>query len=371
MSDCTHPKTAWKKKDVLESYRFDLPPPKEKNLYEKVQVRCDKCDKCLKVKSNEWAVRCAMEIAMHDKNSFLTLTYDEGNHDESLRPEHMTKFIKRVRNHLTKHNIPQKIRYYQCGEYGTKTHRPHHHVLLFGYEFPDMTMFFKNSNGDKLYTSEILNKLWPYGHCTIGEANLATAIYTAGYIGKKIYGKKDANGTLISGGSKNTNYTKVDYETGEIIELHKEYATMSTANGLGYSYFQKYKTDMFPKGYIHMPSPTGDLKPYPVPNYFYKKLAEEDPELYLQSQAARIEYATRNEQQKLAEQTPERRATKAKYARLTSTGKQRDLGHQEHTPIDLTDIDENIERDNEYQERLLEQELFEQLHANRLQSKIS
>ena len=68
----------------------------------------------------------------HEKNCFITLTYD----DENLPPggtlvvQDYQAFVKRLRARIS----PQKLRYYFVGEYGDpkNTERPHYHAAIFG-----------------------------------------------------------------------------------------------------------------------------------------------------------------------------------------------------------------------------------------------
>ena len=120
------------------------------------------------------------EASMHRSNCFLTLTYKEEPPGGSLNLYDITTFLKRLRRAIE----PNTIRFYQVGEYGTRFGRPHHHVCLFGYDFPDKWLHSKS--GDcKLYRSDELERLWPHGFSTIGELNYQTAAYVARYVTKK------------------------------------------------------------------------------------------------------------------------------------------------------------------------------------------
>ena len=108
-----------------------------KVLIPALTVKCGKCLTCLRQKSDAWADRMELEARYvgHENCVFLTLTYDDAVLDsrgEVLRLDmtHIQKFFKRFRKELD--NYGNRIRYFYCGEYGTKTYRPHYHLLIFG-----------------------------------------------------------------------------------------------------------------------------------------------------------------------------------------------------------------------------------------------
>lgn len=175
---------------------------------------------------------------MWETNSFITLTYSDDHlpANGSLYPEHFTLFMKKLR-----HESRNKIRYYMCGEYGEKFGRPHYHACLFNYDFPDKVPDSENHMGQKLYTSELLSKLWPYGRHAIGDVTFQSAAYVARYIMKK-----------INGGQAEEHYKRdeIDPLSGEInsISILPEYTRMSRGGtsknnnlgGIGKPWFDKY-----------------------------------------------------------------------------------------------------------------------------------
>lgn len=165
---------------------------------------------------------------MHDTNCFITLTYNNTYvpKDGSLKPRDFTLFMKRLRERLDTDGI--KIRYFQCGEYGTLHNRPHFHALLFGYDFPDK-QYFGKSGTYPIYISDLLSRLWPYGISSIADCNFDTAAYVARYCLKKITGK-DAE----------------DHYQGRI----PEYTNMSRRPGIARDWFLKFKSDVYPEDTI-------------------------------------------------------------------------------------------------------------------------
>ena len=226
---------------------------------------CGQCLECRLKRSHQWAIRCVHEAQMHEENCFITLTFNDYDlvmrDQQSINVKDFQNFMKKLRN-----STNLKIRYFHCGEYGDKNLRPHYHAILFGYDFPDKILF-ANKNGNKLYISQKLKELWPYGFSTIGDVTFDSAAYVARYCTKK-----------INGDDADTHYLTEDGEY-----LTPEYATMSRGNnlptsdprhsrGIGYTWFQKYASDVYPHDYCEI-----DGKKIPPPRY-YDNLLRGDPE---------------------------------------------------------------------------------------------
>lgn len=144
---------------------------------EAIQVPCGKCISCLSDKANEWAFRCVLEASQHDKNCFITLTYAES--PVTLVKKDLQDFIKRLRSAI----YPVKIRYFACGEYGSKGKRPHYHIIIFGW-CPDDLQFFFKSGKENIYLSDFVRDIWGKGHISIGTVTLDSARYVAKYLQK-------------------------------------------------------------------------------------------------------------------------------------------------------------------------------------------
>lgn len=117
---------------------------------------------------------------------------------------------------LLKDFKPKKIRCLHVGEYGSRKFRPHHHAILFGFQFPDLKPMWED--GKKYYTSEILSKLWPFGIHRIGECTYNSCAYVSRYVTKKINGNNQE-----------------EYYNGR----KPEYVTYSAKPVLGANYFIK------------------------------------------------------------------------------------------------------------------------------------
>lgn len=244
-----------------------------------VSLPCGQCVGCRLERSRQWAIRCMHEASLYEDNCFITLTYSDEHlpADGSLQLDHFQKFMKRLRKRFdglspvlerkvftplqlleyerndpfTFHNreffrddhgnfyfefLTYPIRFFHCGEYGEKFGRPHYHALLFNFDFPDKVLW-KEDNGQKLYRSKTLEDLWPFGHCSVGSATFESAAYVARYIMKK-----------VTGDLALTHYADIDLDTGEILsERTPEYTTMSRRPGIGKKWFDKFKSDVYPK----------------------------------------------------------------------------------------------------------------------------
>lgn len=153
-----------------------------------ITVGCGKCLACQSQKSTEWSMRCLHESIYYDygRNAmFITLTYDNEYLPDnySLDVRDLQLFFKRLRRRLDKKEFNGlKIKYFACGEYGTRRGRPHYHAIIFGLK----------------YNNEIHKKLisdcWQKGFSYIGNVTDASVKYVAKYLSKAeqmFYNKKD------------------------------------------------------------------------------------------------------------------------------------------------------------------------------------
>lgn len=140
-------------------------------VFEPFDVGCGKCTECINLHKISWQHRLEDEKKCHKVSCFITLTYAET--DGNLHPDDLTKFLKRLRKAIE----PVKIRYYACGEYGSKGKRPHYHVVVFGYDFPDKVDFRRDKKGFMMCRSPLLEKLWTFGISSVLPANMTTFGY--------------------------------------------------------------------------------------------------------------------------------------------------------------------------------------------------
>ena len=88
-----------------------------------------------------------------------------------------------------------------------------------------------------LSRSPLLERLWPYGHSSVGRLTFESAAYVARYVMKK-----------ITGDLADTHYQVVDESTGEITNLVPEFCHMSLKPGIGATWLEKYYSDVYPNG---------------------------------------------------------------------------------------------------------------------------
>lgn len=225
-----------------------------------IDLPCGQCIGCRLEKSRQWACRLMAEAQCHETSSFLTLTYAQMPPNCSLNLEDITLFFKRLRRHIE----PRKVRYFQCGEYGEQFARPHHHCILFGEDFgADRISSKPSQSGLPQFTSRTLDDLWGHGDCTIGDVSFESAAYVARYALKKITG--DASAAHYAG-------------------RKPEFITMSRRPGLGATWLERYKSDVYP-GDVFVP---GDGRPPSLPPKAFDRLLERsDPQLFDRVKRAR------------------------------------------------------------------------------------
>jgi len=260
-----------------------------------VTIPCGKCIGCRLERSRQWAVRLTHELQFHELAVFLTLTYNDDRLPEggSLNRKHFQDFIKRLRFHheapyRKARKTPPKIKYYHCGEYGEQLNRPHYHAIIFGLDFADKIKHRKARDGEQIYTSQTLEKLWGHGFCEIGSVTFKSCAYTARYVTKK-----------ISGESADAHYTKLNLDTGEIFRIEPEYSTCS--QGIGERWLERYASDVFPSDHVVIGG-----KETGVPRYYRKKLEQHN----LKLSKALLYKRIRSAKKRAADNTPERLAVK-------------------------------------------------------------
>lgn len=233
-------------------------------------IKCGYCLGCRINYAQEWASRMVSEQKYYDSSSFITLTYDPDHlpDDSSLVKKDLQLFLHRFCMRVKRLGL-EKPRYYAVGEYGDKKGRPHYHAIIFGFDFPDKTLY-EQADGYSYYKSKFLEELWDKGMSIIGEANTMTMNYCAKYATKKItgqkakkhYGSRIPEFTLVSTGRKEN-------------------------KGIGYRYYKDHWKDMYARDFVYVHS---KKKPYKMkpPRYYDKCLEKEHEDVYIKVKDKRI-----------------------------------------------------------------------------------
>lgn len=198
------------------------------------EIACGQCFGCRLERSRQWAMRCMHEASLHDSNSFITLTYDNEHlpFRSQLEYSHFQLFMKRLRK-----RAGRPVRFFMSGEYGEREGRPHYHALLFGFDFSDKQKFRQLDSGCKLYTSKMLEELWPFGMSSIGTVTFESAAYVARYCLKK-----------MTGPGAESYYARTDCHGS--YQIVPEFAHMSLKPGIGAPWLEKFQTDVYPHDYV-------------------------------------------------------------------------------------------------------------------------
>ena len=191
---------------VMGSCPFPYTLKERNSKGEPVSVPCGQCSICKMQTAKQWSCRLRISVTESQFPYFLTLTYDDNNlhyvdcvekvavnekekdvyytcpWDDfavqnglkpSLVPEHITNFIKQLRHHL-----PKGFKYYCVGEYGSKTKRPHYHMIVWN-TLPKIEFF------------DLLEKYWKYGHFRIDTVTPASIMYVTKYHVNKNFSPPD------------------------------------------------------------------------------------------------------------------------------------------------------------------------------------
>lgn len=284
---CYHPLLAYRSTGVPVHGKRSLSFVMPKGAFLEVRVPCGQCIGCRLERSRQWAVRCMHEASLHDENCFLTLTYDDDHLPPggSLDPRAFVLFMKRLRR-----RTGADFRYYQVGEYGERTYRPHHHCCLFGFDFRDKTPW-TTRGGFPVWRSPLLESLWPQGLSEIGSVTFESAAYVARYIMKKQLGRRYVPQTVgeVAGVAPQV----VDRATGEL-QNFPEYATMSRRPAIGLEWWRKYQKEVMNWDSVVMRG--REMKP---PRFYDVKRQEFDPEGW--EDVARARAAKRRPEDETAE----------------------------------------------------------------------
>lgn len=245
---CFKPLTAWQTDDGSVVF------VERGSIRRELTLRCGQCIGCRIERSRQWAVRIMHESQLYDVSSFVTLTYDDSHFFPSLDYLDFQKFMRRLRKRVG------PARFFMCGEYGERFQRPHFHAILFGVDFPDKAFFKDLPSGGRLYTSALLQELWPFGFSSIGDVTFESAAYVARYCVKKVTGSRAER-----------HYERVWEHTGEVVSVVPEFARMSLKPGIGFEWFRRFSSDVLVRDAVVVHGVPGK-----VPRYYDKLMQDMD-----------------------------------------------------------------------------------------------
>lgn len=249
---CYHPVQAGKSRALINGKHKIVYGLKESSnpAFISMKLPCRQCIGCRLEHSRQWAMRSVHEASLYERNCFITLTFDNdhlpalGSLDHSIWQRFMYRFRQKAGN---------GIRFFMCGEYGevckscgkSKVYckcvkfystlgRPHFHACIYNFDVPDRVLI-NVRDGINLYSSEFLSSVWTDGFSSVGDVTFESSAYVARYMCKKMNGVKGK-----------THYSRVDKSTGLRYDLKPEYARMSNRAGIGSSWFNQYKSDVYP-----------------------------------------------------------------------------------------------------------------------------
>lgn len=141
----------------------------------------------------DWATRLWHELGYWPSAVFLTLTYDDEHlpPNDDLDAEALKLFWKRLRKRLGE----RKIKYYACGEYGSRYGRPHYHAIVFGLEpcgscrscVRGVRGTESPDRGPQDSDCELIFDAWGFGFVQVDDVTAASIRYVCGYIEKALY----------------------------------------------------------------------------------------------------------------------------------------------------------------------------------------
>lgn len=303
------------KSNGKQDIRFCKNDYKGNKMYEtaaedkKLKIPCQQCVECRLKYSKMWATRCMLETKEHEHNYFITLTYDDDHLPTSVNklsgeilpnlvPEHLTTFMKDLRDYYAYHYNWQGIRFYACGEYGEQFGRCHFHIILFNCPIDDKVYLGKSVRGDKYYTSPTFEKKWGKGYVSITNVTFESCAYVARYVMKKL---KDKSNTELYEAMKEFSISKQDGI--DLLGRVPEFVRMSRKPGIGRNYYEQNKDKIYETDEIILPGKDGKPRVVKPPSYYDKLFDIEQNGIMQQIKEQRKQVAIENMKQVLSNTT--------------------------------------------------------------------
>jgi len=208
---------------------------------------CGGCWGCRLDRKSQWIVRLKHELHYYKDSCFVTLTYEDDS-VFSLNKKDFAGFKKRLKERIRYHYGVKDIKFFIVGEYGDRLGRPHGHALVFGFDFRKVDKFRKD--GKPYSDDNLLSNAWGHGYIHVGDVTPASIAYCAGYVMKKINGKKG----------------KEKYEKNGLVP---EFILPS--KGIGFRYFKEFLEPIAKRG-SELTLPVGKGKVRTWPQYYKNHL---------------------------------------------------------------------------------------------------
>lgn len=211
--------------ESLEQYKI-INPDTSETFPVFLQVRCNKCLLCRRRKSSQLSFRATRMTHQYGNPLFLTLTYNDTFKPlQGVSKRHIQLFFKRVRKYLQSHNLPTDIRYLAVSEYGTKTQRPHYHLLIWNYKTPSNNLHTLLHDFESIWTDPVTQQ--SYGYCYVLPGQKGCINYVTKYMLKSNIPPKGQNPNFIL---KSKNFGKLNPQQTKMILKNPGIITESTTD---------------------------------------------------------------------------------------------------------------------------------------------
>ncbi len=210
--------------------------PTDTNLTQFIEVPCGRCFACIERRRSHWTYRIEQEMKVSQSAYFVTLTYDEDHYVTSVNKRDPQLWLKSLRKAVSKVDSSIRLRYYLVSEYGSKTHRPHYHLILFN--LPPCQL-------------DLISKTWSHGFTYTGTVTSASIRYVTKYCTK----------------------ASIDKTFVETHQVEKPFSLMSRRPAIGSNYLSKdmikwHKDDL--RTYV-----ADGKKKVSIPRYYKDKIFDD------------------------------------------------------------------------------------------------
>lgn len=168
----------------------------------KMQVPCGHCEDCANRKQHDFFFRAFYEFQrcndLHGYTLFCTFTFSDEHIPHHGYVRHFDKLLVQDFLHALNMTARRKfhllVRYVWVSELGGLTHRPHHHALLYFYNYKDnpdnprQPLLLPTENTRKTLCDliDLVRQSWRYGINDVKETTAGGVNYVCKYVGKDV-----------------------------------------------------------------------------------------------------------------------------------------------------------------------------------------